>query len=158
MTTELIVVMAAAGIIWFAILFLRIPAFAALFSLLIGQMLSSQAGEDAYQFASGLTGIAQYQYVQIALLLLPFILTAYFLKGRTSKSKLAYEAMPALFTSLTLLLLLYPLLPILTTVMDIATNDTLEQYKVLVFIAASVLGLISVWTSVPKAHADKHEK
>lgn len=160
MTTELIVVAAGVAVLWFGLLYLRVPTFAALFSVLVGQMLSSQAGQDAYQFASSVSGVAEFQYVQIALLVLPLILTLFFLKGRLPKSRIIMEAMPALFTAITLLLLVYPLLPVLKTAVDIATNDRIEQYTMLAYIGASILGLISVWTSFPKSHGDSkhHDK
>lgn len=158
MTNEFIILVVIVAVIWAGILFLRVPAFAVLFSLLAGQVLSSKGGEDAYRFASEVSGVAQFQYVQVALLVLPVILTAVFLRGRAQKSKLAFEIVPALFASITLLLLLYPLVPVLKSAMDIAFNDQIDRYGSVSLIVAAALGLVSVWISFPKANNSKHGK
>ncbi len=140
-------------------LYLRVPVFAVLFSLLVGQVLSLQAGSDVYSFIADLTGLAKLAYVQIALLLLPVVLTVVFLRGRTEKNKLAFELLPAVFTSLTLLLLLYPNLPFMRDILDGATNNQIDGYRSVSLIIASVLGLVSVWISFPKTHhKGKHDK
>lgn len=158
MPTELLLTIAITSGLSFAILFLRVPAFAVLFSLLVGQVLSTQASTDVYQFVADVTNIARYEYVQIALLVVPFVLTIVFLRGRAPKSKLAFEFLPAVFASLTLLLLLYPLLPFVKNLLDIASRDQIEAYGSLSLVIASILGLISVWISFPKPHKDKHDK
>ena len=159
MNNELIVLAVIVLVFWGGILLLRIPAFAVLFSLLVGEVLSTKGGEDAYRFASGVSGVAQFQYIQIALLVLPLILTAVFLKGRVQKSKIVYEVVPALFGAITLLLLLYPLVPVLKNTMDMALNDQIDRYGSISLIIASILGLVSVWISFPKGNSgSKHEK
>ncbi len=158
MPFELIATIAITSGITFGILFLRVPAFAVLFSLLVGQVLSMQASGDVYSFIADLSGIARYEYVQTILLLLPFILTLVFLRGRAPKGKLAYELLPAVFASITLLVLLYPNVQFVRTILDIATNDQIEGYTSATLIIASVLGLVSVWISYPKPehHKGKH--
>lgn len=158
MANEFIILAVIVAVIWVGILFLRVPAFAVLFSLLVGQVLSTKGGEDAYRFASSVSGVAHFQYVQVGLLVLPFILTMVFLKGRALKSKLAFEIVPALFAAITLPLLLYPLVPVLKNAVDIALNDQFSRYSTISLIIASVLGLVSVWVSFPKPHSDKHDK
>lgn len=158
MSVELIVAIAITAGLSSVILFFRVPAFAVLFSLLVGQVLSSQASTDVYQFVADVSHLTRYEYVQIALLVVPFVLTVVFLRGRASKSKLAFEFIPAICASLTLLLLLYPLLPTVKNLLDIASRDQIEGYASFSLIIASLLGLVSVWVSYPKPRKDKHEK
>ena len=142
------------------LLVLRVPIFAALFSLLVGQVLSAQASSDVYGFVASLSGFLTYQYVQVGILLLPLALTVFFLKGRMDKSRIIFEALPALFVGVTALLLLYPLLPFVANFLDMGTEGQIKNFRSLALIVASVLGLVSVWISVPKKHAEgkHHEK
>src|SRR3989344_4253073 len=150
MPTELIATIAITSVMTFGILFLRVPSFAVLFSLLVGQVLSMQASSDVYSFIADLSGLARYEYVQIILLLLPVVLTVVFLKGKAPKNKLAFELLPAIFASITLLILLYPNIEFVRTILDIASGDQIEGYRSASLIIASVLGLASVWISFPK--------
>lgn len=142
------------------LLLLRVPIFAALFSLLVGQVLSAQASSDVYGFLASLSGFLTYQYVQAGLLILPLALTVFFLKGRMDKSRIIFEAIPALFVGVTALLLLYPLLPFIANFLDMGTEGQIKNFRSLALIVASVLGLVSVWISVPKKHVEgkHHEK
>ncbi len=144
--------------LWVLILVLRVPAFAAFFSVLVGQLLSSEASSDAYGFIAGLAGIDQLEYVQVALLTLPFVLTLIFLKGRAPKSRLAVEFLPALFVASALLILAYPLIPGLRTLVEIGTNGEIARYQTIIIISAAISGLVSAWLSFPKAHGSKKSK
>lgn len=144
--------------LWALILGLRVPAFAAFFSILIGQLLSSEISTEAYSFAAGVSGINQLQYVQLGLLVLPFILTVLFLRGRAPKNRLAVEFLPALFVSAALVLLTYPLIPGLRTIVEIGTDGEIARYQTIIIIAAAISGLLSAWLSFPKPHIDKKSK
>lgn len=159
MQFEMPVAAAVVGIIAFIILFLRIPAYAVMFSLLVGQVLSMQASSDVYAFVADISGLARYEYVQAGLIVLPVILTGVFLRGKAPRGKIIYEFLPAVFASLTLLLLLYPHVQFVKSIIDGATNDQIESYRGALLIIASVLGLISVWISFPKHdHKNKNHK
>jgi hypothetical protein len=142
--------------VWFAIIYLRVPAFAAFFSLLVGQLLSAEASTGAYDFVGGVIG-TEMRYIQLGLLLLPLILTILFLKGRRSKSKLALDLIPALFVAAVGVVLASPLIPNGENLMQEATNGQVERYTTVLLIAAAVSGLLSAWTSFPKLH-EKHGK
>lgn len=146
----------AAG--WIGLLLLRVPSSIAFLSLLIGQLLANQASSDVYSFIASLIKIPDVRYVQIALTVLPLLLTMLFLRGRVSKAKLPIEALPVLFVVALTILLLSPLVPELNALLEMATDDKLEAYKSIIVIAASVSGLLSAWLSYPKpAHKD-HKK
>lgn len=144
--------------LWFIILRLRVPSFVAFFSLLIGQMLATEASSDVYEFISSLLNIPEFRYVQLALLLLPLLLTILLLKGRVAGSKLAIEFLPALFVAATTVALLYPFVPELQESINQATEYKTEYYKTIIIGAASISGLLSAWLTYPKPHADKHGK
>lgn len=158
MPIELMVTIGVTSLLTFGILYFRVPAFAVIYSLLVGQVLSMQASADIYKFITDLFNLGKYDYVQVALLILPIILTVMFLKGRAAKNRLMYELVPAVFAAIALLVLLYPYVPFVRTLLDIATSDQIEGYRSASLIIASVLGLVSVWVSFPKPehHKGKH--
>lgn len=157
--TELLILGGILAALWFVIVFLRVPAFAAFFSLLIGQLLSNEVSNQAYDFVGGVVGLSEFSYVKLSLLLLPLALTLLLLRGRRAKSKLALDLVPALFVSVVTVLLVYPLVPNGDNLVEMATNDQVERYKTVLLIAASIAGLLSAWTSYPKPegkHGKKH--
>lgn len=154
--TELLILGGIIVAVWFVLMFLRVPAFAAFFSLLVGQLLSAEASTEAYDFVGGVLG-TELRYVQLGLLVLPLLLTILFLRGRRAKSKMAIELLPALFVAVVGVILAYPLVPNGENLIQEATNGQVERYKTVLLIAASVSGLMSAWISYPKPH-DKHAK
>lgn len=143
---------------WVALLWLRVPSSIAFLSLLIGQLVSSEASPDVYSFISSTINVSETQYVQLALLVLPLLLTILLLRNRVPKSKVSIEAIPLLFVVALTVMLIAPLLPVLRDALDTATKGQLDAYKTIIIIAASVSGLISAWMSYPKAHSDEHKK
>lgn len=146
--------------LWLALLLLRVPSSIAFLSLLIGQLLATEASSDVYEFVSSVTQVSKMQYVQIALLVLPLVLTVLFLHHRVSKAKLLIEAVPVLLLSALTVMLLAPLESSLNQTLEAATNDQADAYKTIIIIAASISGLLSAWLSYPKpVHKDdKHGK
>lgn len=136
---------------WAGLLFLRVPSSIAFLSILIGQLLSKEASDDVYSFVGTILHVNNVQHIQVALLVLPLILTILFLRGRIPQSKLAVEAIPALLVVALTLLLLSPLVPQLDTLLDIATKDQLNAYKSIIIVASSISALLSAWMSYPKA-------
>lgn len=143
--------------LWLLILLLRVPASVAFFSLLVGQLLATDASGDVYEFIGGVLNVNDIKIIQITLLILPLALTILFLRGRVKKSQFFIEAIPAFFVAVVAVLLAYPLIPALQTIVDTATQSRSEQYKSLILLAAAVSGLFSTWMNYPKPH-DKHKK
>lgn len=147
------------AVAWIGLLLLRVPSSIAFLSLLIGQLLSSETGGDVYDFVGSLLHVSDLRYVQMALLLLPLILTILFLRNHVPKAKLMIEALPILFVVALTILLLAPLLEPQDNLVNSATNDQVGTYKTVIVIAASISGLLSAWISYPKAHKEgKHGK
>ena len=87
------------------VLLLRVPSSVAFFSLLVGQLLATEASSDVYDFAASMINVPEARYVQLALLGIPFVLTVLFMKGRAKKSQFIVELVPALFVALVVVLL-----------------------------------------------------
>lgn len=155
---ELLILGGITVAVWLALLFLRVPSSIAFLSLLIGQLVATEASTDVYKLISTTLKIADLRYVQAALLILPLLLTVLFLRGRVAKSKLVIEAVPTLFVVAVTILLLSPAIPQLGVLLDIATKDQLDAYKSIVIIAAAVSGLLSAWVSYPRSGGKHHDK
>ena len=146
-------------VLWLGLLFLRVPSSIAFLSLLIGQLLSSEASEDVYSFVSTLTNVSKQEYIEATLLLLPLLLTILFLRGTVGKAKIIVEAVPLLFLAALTIMLLAPILSQLDVLLDIASKDKIDAYKSVVVAAASVAALLSAWLSYPRhMHDKKHGK
>lgn len=143
--------------LWLLILTLRVPASVAFFSLLVGQLLTTEASSDVYEFIGGVLRVNDIKVIQIVLLVLPLALTILFLRGRVKKSQFFIEAIPAFFVAVVAVLLAYPLILALQTIVDSATQNRSEDYKSVILLAAAVSGLFSTWMNYPKPH-DKHKK
>lgn len=146
-------------VLWLVFLLLRVPSSIAFLSLLIGQLLASEASEDVYDFVSSAINVQQQEYVQIALLLLPLLLTVLFLRNRVVKSKMFIEAIPTLLLAALVVILLAPLLEQLNVLISGSLKDQIDNYRGIVIVAASVSGLLSAWLSYPhNAHGKRKKK
>jgi hypothetical protein len=137
--------------LWLGLLYLRVPTSIAFLSLLIGQLLASEASANVYEFLGSILRGVDANYIQMTLLLLPLLLTVLFLKGRVAKSKLPVEAVPALLLAALTIMVLAPFLTQLNGLLEGATNGQASAYKSIVVVAASVSGLLSAWLSYPRA-------
>lgn len=158
---ELLILGGVTLLIWLFLLWLRVPSSIAFLSLLIGQLISTEASNDVYNFVASILKVSDPHYVQAVLLVLPLVLTILFLRHRVPKSKVVIEAVPTLFVVALSVLLLGAAIPALGTMLDTAAHDQLDAYKSIIIIAASVSGLLSAWLSYPrppKGHDKKHKK
>lgn len=156
---ETLIVGAILVVAWVGLLLLRVPSSIAFLSLLIGQLLSTEASSDLYEIIAGIVAIPELRYVQIALLLLPLVITIGLMRNRVSKSKRTIELVPSLFVAALTLVLLAPLLMPLQNLLDTVTNDQWTTYKSIIVIAAAASGLVSAYLSYPKpVKVDKHAK
>lgn len=154
---EMLIIGGLVALTWVGLLLLRVPSSIAFLSLLIGQLLSTEASSELYRFATNFIQVPQFRYVQLGLLVLPLIITLILMRNRVSRSKISIEFLPILFVSALAILLIAPLVPALQSVLDIASGDRLPAIKSIVVIAASVSGLLSAWLTYPKAiKASKH--
>ena len=139
------------------ILFLKVPSSAVVTSVFVGYILSSQASSDIYGFIAKVSGIGDYRNIQIGLLVLPLALSILFLKGRAKGKKPAHILLVAVSIVL-VVMFLYKLVPVIKTNLDIASYGQIESYKTFIIIICSLLALVLIWLSMPKAHYDEHDK
>lgn len=155
---ELLILGAITIVAWLGLLMLRVPSSIAFLSLLIGQLLANEASVDVYSFIGSVTKVSDLRLIQIVLLILPLIMTILFLRGRVAKSKMFIEAVPILLVVALTMLLLSPLVPQLKSWLEMASHDSLDAYKSIIVVAASISGLLSAWLSYPKSSHHDHKK
>jgi type III secretory pathway component EscS len=142
---------------WLGLIYLRVPSSIAFLSLLIGQLLATQASEDVFGFLGSMLQIPRVEYIKAALLVLPLLLTLAFLRNHVAKSKMLVEALPLVFIVALITLLLAPFIEQLQSLVDAATRNQTEAYKSIIVVAASISGLLSAWLSYPKSGGEHHK-
>lgn len=155
---EMLILAGITVVAWLGLLYLRVPSSIAFLSLLIGQLLSKEAGDNVYDFLRAIAQADNSQYFQVALLVLPLLLTILLLRNRVPQGKWVVEAVPTLLVVALTILLLSDLIPQLKTILDTATKDQLASYKSIVVVASSVSALLSAWLSYPKGSSKKSKK
>lgn len=148
MGAEVLIVPAVLAVVWIGILVLRVPTLPAFLSLLIGGLISSEVS----------LSISSSTATEIGLLVLPLAVTIFILRGRSPKSKLMMEFMPALAVAIVLVLFLYPSVNELRNGLDMVTNDKIADYRPWLLISSSILVLVNSLLAYPKSHDSKHHK
>jgi ABC-type antimicrobial peptide transport system permease subunit len=145
---ELIIVAIILAVVWIGILILRVPAFVAFFSLLVGQVLATELSLN----------ISGFKYSQAVLLVLPLAITLFLLRKRVPKSKLMMEFLPSLCVAVALMLFLYPTVDVLKTSLDIVTSDKIADYRSWILIISSVIVFVSAVMNYPKSDEGKKHR
>ena len=135
--------------IWVFLLYQRVPAMALFFSLLVGQILSTEVSGEVYGIIAGALRI-DYAQVQLGLLLVPFLLTILFLRHKVPRSKFVLEAIPMIFVVAAAAIFAYPHVHQIQDVLEEATDHKVESYKNVIITIASLSSLFSAWFSYPQ--------
>lgn len=144
---------------------LRINAALVFLSLCLGNVLVEFVGPDAATLISStharLPGsIPKSQSaVDLVLLLLPVILTAFIMLHTVKGAKLAFNFLPAAGTSLLLTLLAVPLMSagVNGSLTHLPLWHTLESLQTIILGASTLVSLGLLWLLRPKSHSeDKH--
>jgi len=112
--TYLIMLAALALVPILAILSLRVNGAIAFMSLALGSLLVAYAASDVNTIFGGFSAngsLSKYSWVQLGLLVAPFLLTVVFTRGSVKGSKQALNVLPTLACGLLCALLVTPLLP-----------------------------------------------
>ncbi len=152
------IVLGIIGALWAIFLFLRAPAGVLFLSLLVGQVLASQTATQVYSWVNPFFEIKDLRHLQLALLLLPVVLTLVILRGRVSKPKLSLEAIVYLLVAASFVVLAVDYSWILQQKVE-STENQFGDYKALIIIAASITSLFSAWINTPshKKHGKHHK-
>jgi hypothetical protein len=143
--------------LWAIFLFVRAPAATLFLSLLTGQLLATQASAQIYSWVNPFFAINDFRYLQLALLVVPVLITLFFLRGRVSKAKLPFEAVPYLLIAAAGVLIAVDYSWALQQKVQSVQNQ-FGDYRAIVIIAASVFSLVSAWTTHSGHGRGKHGK
>lgn len=142
---------------------LRVGAPHLFFALLAGELLERYFGSEVEILARTLTNDeAILAYAKIAILILPILLTAIFLKKGIKKSKIALHLIPFLATGLVFSAFAAPLLP-LDMQVQLSTTEAgrwiLDSTNIIVG-SMVALQLVYLWiiNGSKKEHNQKHKK
>lgn len=147
------------GVAVLLLIWLRINAALVFLSLCLGDVLVQFVANDANLMLSGVTSRATPSNVKILLLLLPAVLTMFFMVKTVKKSRMVLNALPALGAGFLAALLIVPLLPAGTAnpIIHSAIWKQGQKLQDLIVGVSALVSLFFLWLQRPKA-GDKHEK
>lgn len=140
--------------LWVLFVYLRAPATVLFFALLVGELMSQQLSDDAFNIINDYATLSDVRYVHVALLVLPVLISAVFLRGRVSKSKRLIEIVPLIFVAASLMIFVDHYLA-LSQKLPSDQLTLLRTYEGVIVSAGAVLSLLSAWLSYPKLHSSK---
>lgn len=142
------------ALIWIIFVLLRAPATVLFFSLLVGQLMAEQLGNEAYDLINQYIAFNDIRYVYVGILVLPVILTLLVLRGKISRSKRIIEVLPLLFTAVAIMVFVDNYLS-LSRNLPADQSNLLQTYEGVIVSAGAVLSLASSWFSFPRSHKGK---
>jgi len=130
------------------------------FSLMAGELLARYFGSEAKVILDALTRNHNVgAYAELAVLVLPMILTAVLLKGSLSKGKAALHFAPLLVTGIVFAAFVLPILPVAAQdqVKTIEAGRQLLNTSNLIVGGVVLLQLVALWLlNGGKGHSKKH--
>lgn len=159
-----VVLLLLAGVPVAVLMLWRINASFVFLSACLGTVLLTFVGKDATDFASMFLPWLNGNNLKLALLLLPVVLTTFFMVKTIKHSQLLFNVLPAVGTGLVLALLVVPLLPVdyAGQVKASMVWHELEQVQTLIVGASALACLVFLWSQRPKTdhtkakHHSKH--
>lgn len=161
--TPLIILGALAAVPLLAVLFLRVNGAIAFMGLGLGSLLVTYTSTDVDTVLANLTNkgvLAINQWVQLGLLLVPFLLTVLFTRGHVKGVKSILNVLPALAAGLLCALLVVPLLPagLQRQIHGQAVWHQLSSAQVAVILAGAVFSLVFLLFTHRKRHGEEDKK
>lgn len=146
----------ALGGIVFLLLWQRVNAAVVFFSLCAGSVLASQVGSDATVLGSSVihSSLVTSSGVQIALIALPAVLSALFLRKSVKSSSALINILPALCVAALAAILIVPLLSagLQYNLQSTIIWQNLAKNSQLIIVAGVVVSVISLWFSSRGKH------
>lgn len=117
------------------------------FSLMAGELLARYFGSDIGEVAEPIAKSSASLYGEVALLIVPMLLSAYFLKSSLSKGKTILHIVPLLITGVVLAAFLLPMLPmeIQDQIRAIPIGNQLLNVNRLIIGSVVALQLAALW-------------
>jgi hypothetical protein len=140
---------------------LRVNASLVFLSTCLGAVLLQLVGSDANDFFGMFLPSLSGNNLQIALLLLPVVLTTVFMFKTIDGAKMLFNVLPAIGTGFLLSLLLVPLLPggESYSLQHSSSWQIVQQLQAGTIGATALLCLLSLWMQRPSSnHIGKHKK
>jgi len=155
-----IIVGASAIFVALLLVIIRTNAAVVFFSVCAGSVLATQLGSDASLLSSAVIkdGDVNKSIAYIALIMLPAVLSAIFLRGSISSSQSFFNAFPALAVGLLLALLVIPQLPesLSADVLSSSAWGTLQEFQPIILVGGVISSVLLLW--VTHRHGGKHKK
>lgn len=144
-----IIVGAVVAVVAVLLLLLKTNAAVVFFSVCAGSVLATQLGSEASLISSTVIkdGDLNKSVAYIALIILPALLSAVFMRGSISSSKFLFNLVPSVAVGALLALLIIPLLPdsISGQVLGSQAWDILQQYQPLILVGGVISSIILLW-------------
>ncbi len=142
-------------------LFFRVASSHIFFSLMAGELLARYFGEDLEHIIQSMTlkqGIAE--YAELIILVMPMLLTAYFLKSTMKRRNLLLQVIPLAITGIVFAAFVLPILP--EHVQEMARQEKLGEFMLELDSAVIAIvvctQLIALWVQNRMAHAKENKK
>jgi len=157
--TYLILLIALVVLPIVAILFLRVNGAIAFMSLCLGSVLGAYTAGDVTDIATSFAAkgtLEIHQWVQLTLLVLPFLLTILFTRGSVNGHKKVTNVLPALASGMLFALLAVPLLPanVQRQIHELWLWDQLSHLQTSVILGGALFSLIFLLMT----HRTHHEE
>jgi hypothetical protein len=159
--------MTATLILWSILIFplvlgiiFRVGAPHLFFSLMAGELLARYFGHDIEKIAAeNLTTQPPERYGEIVLVVVAMLLTAFFMRGTVSKSRLVLHIIPLSITGIIMAAFLLPLLPesLQSPIGDTFVGGWILNLNRAIIGVVVVVQLISLWLFNRSENKSKHE-
>ncbi len=154
-----VILAAAVGAIALTLLLLRTNAGVVFFSLCAGSVIASQLGGQASLLSSSVIkdGDINHGLVYIAMIILPALLSAFFLRKSVKSSQMLFDAIPAVAVGALTALLIVPLIPgeLRPQLSNNDTWDILIRYQPVILVGGIVSSVLLLALT---SHHDKKDK
>jgi len=161
--TYLIILAALALVPVLLIMLLRVNAAIAFMSLALGSVLVTYTASDVNAVFGGFSAngsLNKYQWVQLGLLVVPFLLTILFTRASVKGSKQLLNLLPALASGMLFALLVTPLLPsdVQHQIHVVSAWRQLSNLQTAVVLGGAVFSLLFVLVTHRKRGGSEDEK
>lgn len=157
-----IIIGAVIALIAIILLVLRTNSGVVFFSVCAGSVLATQLGDEASLISSTVIkdGDLNKSIVSVALIILPAILSAIFMRGSVGTGKFIFNLLPSIAVGGLLALLVVPLLPASTS-SQILTSDAwskLQHYQPIILVVGVISSIVLLWFTQKSGKKDKKHK
>jgi hypothetical protein len=142
--------------LWLLLVFLRVRGVAFIFSILVGKLLSEELAGNVSGWLGNFSNISDIRQIQLALLLLPVVLTVILTRSKTPKSKILVNAVLLLFGAVSLVLLALPYTDLSGRLGETGQN-IVSSYQSYIICAAGIVALVFTWLPDLKKR-EKHKR